>query len=250
MAILSRLRRAKPAPAPPDALRAAAEAGHVEAQMLYAQALLDGAAGQPRDPARGFSWFCIAAGAGHAPGLNMRGRCLEQGWGTTRDLAAAAASYRAAAALGDPWGRYNLANMQLRGRGVPRDRLAAYALFEAAARDGHAKSMNLVARFHDEGWDRPRDPAIALQWYRRSAEAGDYRGRHNLAVWHAERGQWQEAVGLWQAALPEATEDILTAMAQVTAIACANAPTPELKRLAGEIAARLRPQPAADSRAR
>ena len=250
MAIVSRLRRATIAVPAPDALRIAAEAGHVEAQMLYAQALLDGAAGQTRDPARGWQWFCIAAAAGHPPALNMRGRCLEQGWGVARDLEAAAAAYRDAAERGDGWGRYNLANMLLRGRGVPRDRIAAYALFEAAARDGHAKSMNLVARFHDEGWDRPRNPAVALAWYRRSAEAGDYRGRHNLAVWHAERGEWPQAAALWRDALPEATDDILEAMAQVIGIGHAATGASELVELAGLVGARRRADQPAESRAR
>ena len=147
-------------------------------------------------------------------------------------------------------GRYNLANMLLRGRGIPCDRIAAYRLFEAAARDGHAKSMNLVARFHDEGWDRPRDPQRALDWYRRSAEAGDYRGRHNLAVWHAERGDWMQAAALWRAALPAATADILDAMAAVIGIGLDSghaAADADLAGLARDVAAR---QAAADSRAR
>ena len=193
-------------------VRRDAERGHVAAQTVLGQLLLDGGADGPADPPDAVRWFRIAAAAGFVPARNMLGRCLERGWGTPPDLLAAAACYEAAAGADDDWACYNLANMLLRGRGVPRDRARAWALFRRAAGNGHAKSMNLVARFLEEGWDRPRDPAAAALWYRRSAEHGDYRGRHNLATLLAERGRLAEALGWWNLALPEATADILAAM--------------------------------------
>ncbi len=192
-------------------IRRDAENGHVAAQTVLAQALLDGAGGPP-DPEGALSWWRIAAEAGFAPACNMVGRCLEKGWGVVADPAEAACWYERAVALGDDWARYNLANMLLRGRGVARDRLRAWALFRDAAGNGHAKSMNLVARFLEEGWDRPRDRIAAARWYRRSAEAGDYRGCHNLATLLAEMGRIEEALAWWKRALTDATPDILSAM--------------------------------------
>jgi uncharacterized protein len=185
--------------------------GHVAAQLLLGQALLDGIH-MDRDPPQAVTWFTIGARAGYAPAMNMLGRCLERGWGCPADPPAASVWFRAAADKGDDWARYNLANMTLRGRGVPLDRPKAWRLFLAAAENGHAKSMNLVARFLEEGWDMPRDPAAAMAWYRRSAEAGDYRGRHNFATLLAERGHVTTALDWWGLALPDATPDILQAM--------------------------------------
>ncbi|MCQ8239907.1 tetratricopeptide repeat protein [Rhizosaccharibacter radicis] len=206
-------------------LRAAAVRGHVAAQLVYAQALLDGAG----DASLAVRWLRIAAEAGYPPAANLLGRCLEKGWGTPADHPGAACWYRIAASTGDDWGRYNLANMLLRGRGVPLDRAEAWTLFRTAAGNGHAKSMNLVARFLDEGWDRPRDPARAAWWYRRSAEAGDYRGCHNFAVLLAEAGRRPEALGWWHRAVPDATPDILDAMEAILA------PWPEAADLLGTV---------------
>lgn len=203
---------ARPAVSPEGArLLDWAARGHVEAQLLLGQALLDGVH-LARDAAQAVAWFTVAAQAGHPPAMNMLGRCLERGWGCAPDAAAAAGWYGRAAERGDDWARYNLANMRLRGRGVARDRRAAWALFLAAARAGHAKSMNLVGRFLEEGWDMPRDREAARLWYRRAAEAGDYRGQHNLASMLAEDGAIDGAVAWWHLALEAATPDILAAM--------------------------------------
>lgn len=226
------------APPPYATIRRAAAAGHVEAQLLLGQMLLDGS-DRPADPAQAVRWFAIAAEAGHAPAMNMLGRCHEHGWGTAPAPEAAARCYGLAAAAGDDWGRYNLANMRLRGRGIARDRPEAWRLFHAAACAGHAKSMNLVARFLDEGWDRPRDPGQALHWYRRAAEAGDHRGCHNLATALAEHGRLDEALGWWGRAVAQATPDILRAMAA----AIAAIPHPDAPALLRQVAARL-PAPA------
>jgi len=43
-----------------------------------------------------------AAESDHADGHAMLGHCLENGWGTERDLSTAVAHYRRAAALGMP----------------------------------------------------------------------------------------------------------------------------------------------------
>lgn len=188
-------------------LRRQAERGHVAAQLVLGQALLDSG-----DAVQAARWFAIADAAGFAPAANMLGRCHEKGWGVPADPGQAAACYRRAAASGDPWGCYNLANQYLRGRGVERDRLESWRLFLQAARQGHGKSMNLVARFLDEGWDRPRDRQAALLWYRRSAEAGDYRGQHNLATALAEQGALDEALSWWARALQAATQDVREAM--------------------------------------
>lgn len=176
-------------------VRAAAEGGDAQAQMLYAQMLCEGR-GVPRDLVEGLHWHTLAANSGHAFAMNMVGRCHELGQGTPANAELAAAWYRKAAASGSLWGMYNYANLLATGRGVAHDQAQAFALYRRAAELGHAKSMNLVGRYYEEGWEVERDPAQALDWYRKSAEAGDFRGQASYAAILAQRGEIEEAA-IW-----------------------------------------------------
>lgn len=158
-------------------VEAAATYGNVDAQLYWAQMLLDGY-GTTRDAARAFRWFEIAAQSDRADALNMLGRCYERGWGVAADTSKAAEFYRTAADKADNWGRFNLACLLMEGLGVDRDLDAAYALLSKAADEGHAKSFYRVGLFHEHGWGRQADRHTASWWYRRSAEAGDCRGQY------------------------------------------------------------------------
>lgn len=176
-----------------DIVRTAAEGGAVDAQLLLGQMHLDGKE-VPRDPIAALGWFGRAATAGHPMGMNMVGRCLENGWGTRADKAAAVAWYEAAAGRGLDWGLYNLATLLALGEGVPRDLDRALALFRRAAAMGHAKSMTMVGSFHEDGWAVTTDREAARAWYRRGASAGDFRGQFNHARLLIEDGRIDEAL--------------------------------------------------------
>lgn len=195
----------------PDAyawIKAAARHGLAEAQVLLGQLYLDGRTG-PSGAGLAFLWFSTAARSGYPPALNMKGRCLENGWDIEVDPVAAAVCYKAAADAGLDWAQYNLANMLLGSTGIARSRPAAYAWYERAAAQGHAKSMNMLGRFHEEGWDRPRQPGLAETWYRRSAERGDYRGQFNLGSLLAQHGRRDEAAVWLGSALRNGSSDFL-----------------------------------------
>lgn len=181
-------------------LRTAAEGGAVEAQLLLGQWLLD-RAGDPATEADALHWFAKAAMAGHPMGMNMVGRCLEQGLGTAIDPTGAARWYEAAAARGLDWALYNLATLLALGEGVPRDRVRALDLFQRAATIGHAKSMNMVGSFHEDGWVVPANGAEAARWYKRAAEGGDFRGQFNHARMLVAAGRLDAAIG-WLHRIP------------------------------------------------
>lgn len=197
-------------------LAAAARYGVVEAQLAYAQCLLDGR-GVPQDRAAALAWFRVAAASGSAAASNMLGRCHELGWGLPADPAEAALHYRRAAEAGLDWGQYNLANLLLRGAGLAEDRPAAFAWYGQAAAQGHAKSMNLLGRFLEEGWIGPPDAAAALGWYRRAAEGGDFRGQFNLGTVLARRGQAAAAAEWFTRAAATGSRDFLRSMARALA---------------------------------
>ena len=102
-------------------LREAAEAGHAEAQAVYAQMLLDGI-GVAADPRAALDWFVKAAAQHHLMALNMVGRCYDLGWGTGIDKARAAACYRVAASRGLVEAMYNYATLLTLGQGVAEDK--------------------------------------------------------------------------------------------------------------------------------
>jgi uncharacterized protein len=179
---------------------AAAENGVVEAQVVYAQYLLDGH-GVARDPAAAFRWFRHAAQADHPMGMNMLGRCYEFGWGTAACASVAVYWYREAARAGLDWGMYNYATALALGNGIEEDREAALAWFEQAAALGHAKSQNLIGGFYEDGWVVEANRDAALACYRRAAEGGDFRGQFNLARLLGERGEVAEALD-WLARVP------------------------------------------------
>lgn len=207
-----------------------ARQGHVEAQLLHAQALLDAG-----DAAGAFAWFGIAAGTGAPAALNMLGRCHECGWGTPQDAAQAFPLYRRAAEAGLDWAQYNLANLLARGAGCERDMGEALRWYRAAAAQGHAKAINLVGRFTEEGWATPRDPALARDLYRRAAEAGDFRGQCNHAQALREAGRRVEAAQWFARAAAGGTPGFLRSLAK----GLADAPEPELRAISLGISRRL-----------
>lgn len=179
----------------------AAEAGHLEAQLLAGQIYLDGN-GVEKDAAEGLRWFGIAAKSGNVMAMNMVGRCCEHGWGTAVDKGLAAQWYATAADGGLDWAMYNLATLYALGDGVSQDREEALHLFERAAALGHAKSMNMIGSFYEDGWVAERDQKQAACHYQRSAEAGDFRGQFNHARMLVDQDNIEEA-GIWLTRMAE-----------------------------------------------
>jgi TPR repeat protein len=138
-------------------------------------------------------------------GLNMAGRCYENGWGAAVDMAQAARFFGRAAGAGSPWGMYNLATRLALGEGVAQDRAAAFAWYQQAAALGHAKSINIVGGFHEDGWETPVDFAAARACYRRAAELGDFRGQFNFGRVLASEGDVPAALDWFERAARRAT---------------------------------------------
>ena len=207
-------------------LRDAALSGQREAQLLLAQAWMEGRGIEP-DPVEAFHWFNVAANLGEPMAMNMLGRCHELGLGTPVDMALAAVWYRKAAEAGLDWGMYNLAHLLASGNGVAADRGAAYRWYRRAARHGHARAMNFVGRFHENGWAVRRDPVQAMAWYQRAACAGDCLAQANLASMLAEMGQLDEAARWLRCALDTGTPPVVARLRR----ALVDSPHDRLRRL-------------------
>ncbi|MBX3657160.1 MAG: sel1 repeat family protein [Ramlibacter sp.] len=182
-------------------LRDAALQGDPEAQALLGQWLLDGRDGAP-DQEQAFRWFLKAAAQQHAMGMNMVGRCHENGWGTPVDFFAAANWYRQAARTGLDAAMYNYANLLQSGKGVALDHAAAVALYRDAADQGHAKSMTKIGRYYEDGLVLEQDADAAFFCYQQAAQGGDFRGMFCYAGLLAAQGQVEQALQ-WLHKVPE-----------------------------------------------
>jgi TPR repeat protein len=186
---------AKLAAGPEEAARvayAAAVGGSPVAQVVYGQMLLDGH-GVDRDAAAGFRWFGIAAASGDMDGVNMLGRCYENGWGVAVDRVKAMTLFRQAAAKSHDWAQFNLGMMLMQDHGSPGNVTTALTLFVRAARRGNAKAMNMIGRFRECGWASRIDVVSATRWYRRAARGGCFRGAAHLARLLSEQGSVNDA---------------------------------------------------------
>ncbi|WP_424629931.1 tetratricopeptide repeat protein [Bradyrhizobium sp. SYSU BS000235] len=206
---------------------AAATYGHLDAQLHWAQMLLDGI-GTERDPEAAFRWFGIAARSKRADAINMLGRCHELGWGTPPDFEKAAEHYRESAAKSSDWARFNLGCLLLEGKGVARDTDEAFRLFMSAVEQGHIKSLNMVGRCYENGWGCTRDPAEAVQWFRRSAEAGDFRGQYSHAQILIEQGRLDDALPWLRLAINQSHIELCREMTKVLS----DHPEPRLREMA------------------
>src|SRR6201991_1611131 len=193
---------------------AAATYGHLDAQLHWAQMLLDGI-GTERDPEAAFRWFGVAAHSKRADAVNMLGRCHELGWGTPVDFGKAAEHYREAAAKASDWARFNLGCLLLEGKGVARDTDEAFRLFMSGVEQGHVKSLNMVGRCYENGWGCAQNLAEAIQWFRRSAEAGDFRGQYSYAQVLIEHGMVDDALPLLRVAIDQSHVELCREMAKV-----------------------------------
>lgn len=164
-----------------DLIRAAAERGVHQAQVIYGQMLLDGKLCE-RNMTAALHWFERAAHSGNVMAMNMAGRCFDQGWGVAPSKRLAEKWFRKAAEHGLDWGMYNLATLLTLGEGgVPQDRTAAYLWFRQAEALGHVKSINILGSFYEDGWVVTKNRATARAHYRRAAISGDFRGQFNYA---------------------------------------------------------------------
>jgi len=114
--------------------------------------------------------FQALADAGDARAQFMMGTIYEQGLGTPKDLAAAAAWYRRAADGGNASAQYNLGVFYQFGKGVAKDPAEAARRLHMAAEQGHGRAQNNLSTFYFTGVGVARDVAEAWKWLTLSAQ--------------------------------------------------------------------------------
>ena len=123
------------------------------------------------DPARAAAFYRTAAKNGHTAAQERLGAMYENGTGVPRDLARAFELYRVAARVGNNAdAQYALARMYFEGRGVLHDYGLAVDWYLRAAEGGHPVAQFLAGRMYRDGWGVEADAVTALQWFILAAE--------------------------------------------------------------------------------
>jgi TPR repeat protein len=132
---------------------------------------------------RAYREWKAAAEAGHAEAQFDLGVLYAQGLGVPRDLTVAASWYLKSAEQGNPEAQFALGQMYSRGWGVPRDEADALRWFQMANSvdsDGPPTDWTVV-----EGYGVPQDPQRAAYWYHQAADKGHPEAQFNLARLYA-----------------------------------------------------------------
>jgi TPR repeat protein len=156
-------------------LRAAAEAGRVEAAVTLARLLRDGTDGLEPAPAEAAALFEMAARAGDAGARYDLARLYVEGRGVPQDGVRAAALFRGAVAGGERRALRALGDLYAQGIDVPPDAAEAGRWYEAAARQGDTEALLALGDMYEHGRGVAADPILALKWYELAASAGHHR---------------------------------------------------------------------------
>ena len=156
----------------PESLRQAASRGDGKALYLIAVRYLKGT-GLPRDAARAFHWFGLAAEKGVVPAMYRLGAMHEKGIGTQKDPEKARIWYERAAERGNVRAMHNLGVLLASGQLGRRDMARAAHWFRKAAQHGVRDSQFNLAVLYHRGQGVPRNLAEAWFWYAVAARKGD-----------------------------------------------------------------------------
>lgn len=156
-------------------LRAAADAGHAEAQAMMGAALAT--EGKPDDAAQ---WYALAAEQGHAEAQFRLAEAWLNGNGVPGNAAWAAMWFGRAASAGHVTAQFMYGTLLVAGRGVASNREGAYVWLALAAARGHAQAADFRDRLAPQLSPESRKRAeTVMRRYGPAASAG-YVDAHSI----------------------------------------------------------------------
>jgi hypothetical protein len=112
--------------------------------------------------------------------MHNLGTMLENGRGTSKNLAEAKSWYERAATLKYAPALNDLGRLYLAGAGVPKNYVRAKTSFEQAAKLGDAKAMNNLGMLYLNGTGVQRDINLARSWFERAIALNNAEAQENL----------------------------------------------------------------------
>lgn len=157
----------------------AAALGSVSGIYSAAAALMHGE-GVAADKARGLEMFRSLvprlrrlAERRDTSAMELLAGLSDEGWGLSKDPAAAAGWYRRAMDLGSSSAKMSYAVRLRDGNGVAENKKEALRLFREAAERGSSTAMTYIGLAYAEGTVVAKDEVEALGWYRKAAALGE-----------------------------------------------------------------------------
>jgi localization factor PodJL len=164
-----------------DKLKALANSGNANAELLLGLGLLDGD-GLAVNEAEAAKWLERAANQNVALAAYRLGTLYERGHGVPADPRRAAQWYATAATAGNYKAMHNLAVAYANGAGVKKDLVVAAQWFMRAANLGLADSQFNLAVLYERGMGVQQSLLDAYKWYAIAAARGDAESKARIAL--------------------------------------------------------------------
>lgn len=155
------------------ALRAQADAGDTQAQIILGEALIFGNDGIARDPAAGQDYLENAVASGDVAAKASLGKLLLYGNFVQQDPDRGVALLQEAAAAGNTEALTSLGGARLWGAVMDKDPAQARALLEQAVANGGIEAMYVLGEARIAGVIAPKDVQSGLQLMQQAAVSGD-----------------------------------------------------------------------------
>lgn len=154
-----------------DLLKAASKKQYIPAMLMYADVLFEGKYGENANPTGAFVLLDNAAQLGDGKAWFLKGKCLEDGLGTVRNLTDANACYQKAVAAG-----YSEAKSAV-------EKTAEIAKYWTPAHKGNAEAQYKLGLCYAGGSGIAADDVAARQWFTKSANANYAPAQVKLCTW-------------------------------------------------------------------
>ena len=156
-------------------LRKAAELGDQDARFYFGESSVFGTLVKPNS--EGFSFVELAADAGHARSLLLRGYCSLEGRGVEKNETNGYRYILRAAEKNSLEALYLKGLCNAGGIGTERNAFATASAFKTAADLGHVAAMYRYAQCLIAGFGIPQSYAEGVSWMKKAAAAGHFEAR-------------------------------------------------------------------------
>jgi TPR repeat protein len=165
-----------------EAYRKADQAGSTAGALGWIRVAYFARSGPHATEASGRLAELLAAAPEDPELLLLTGYLTHQGYGRTRDEAAAVRCQLAAAEQGSDDAAFELSVLYATGSGVPADEAESRRWTVRAAEMGNARAMGNLGGMYATGRGVDPDPALALDWYAKGADAGHGRSAYTAGL--------------------------------------------------------------------
>ena len=167
-----------------------ASRGHA-ASMYFLADMLELGFGTRKNISAAARWYLKSAQTGHADAMNSIAHCFLKGLGVKQDYKHAVSWLLRAADRRNSAAYVGLGDCYLKGRGAKKDPAKAFAWYRKAARGAHPLARLQVADMYRQGVGVKQSKRWAMHWYKRTPLPS---ARYFLGIAQLEAGEYEGAI--------------------------------------------------------